>query len=253
MSLGEIKGKKLAYLLGEDDAGKTTLATSLANRLSAKGRIALIDADVGQGSLPLTVTLFYIESHFASFSDLEVAEREFIPGYDLMRFHQRYVMTLAEFAERSRREARYVLIDPTGLIRPDLKRREIEAVAPDLVIALERGGELEPILSLLNCTVARYPIPEEARRRSQRARKTARGEKFRQYFRGAIRREIRAEPIQDWRSRLVALYAEGFLGLGITVARSASGLMVLTPVMADIKRLEFGHLKVDPERGEIGR
>ena len=253
MALAEIKDKKLAYILGEDDAGKTTLATSLANRLCAMGRIALIDGDIGQGSLPLTVTLFYIESHFTSFSDLEVAEREFIPGYDLMRFHQRYVITLAQFAERSQREARYILIDPTGLIRPDLKRREIEVVAPDLVIALERGGELEPILSLLNCTVARYPVPEEARRRSQRARKRARDEKFRQYFRGAIRRRIKSEPIPDWQSRLVALYAEGFLGLGIAVARSAGGLVVLTPVTADIKRLEFGRLKVDPERGEIGR
>ena len=246
--LDRIKHSKasLIYLLGADDAGKSTLSAKLANHLlSNDKKVAIIDADPGQSSrLPLTVSLNYANRQFDDFSELVLADWDFVPDYDLMKCFGKYISLTRKWAERARGETDYCLIDSSGDLRRALKRMEIEILKADLVIALERKSELEPILEHLESQILRLPVPEEAKRKSPRLRRELRNQRLRLYFRNSSTQTIKCEAPSDFNERIVGLYGRGkFLGLGIAQARNGDELTVMTPVAAQADTVELSSIK----------
>jgi polynucleotide 5'-kinase involved in rRNA processing len=78
-----------------------------------------------------------------------------------------------------------------------------------------------------------------------------REERFRLYFKNSTIQHIDCAPPPSWEYRIVGLYDhEKFLGLGVAKNKEATKLGVITPVWAKATGIEFGYIKLDPERGE---
>lgn len=244
----------VVYFLGGNDTGKTTLITWVANQLLGTS-LAILDTDIGQSSvLPLTISLLRAERPFSSFSELPTVEQEFIPGYNLVRNLERNARTMGELAREARSWAQYCLVDTTGFVGGPgihLKRREIEEVQPDLIVALHRSDELRPILKDLKCHLLLFPVPSWMGKKSEAERRKRRNQKLSSYFQGSNLREIPAKAVAciplDHKERIVGLYGERFLGLGVVRGVRDEKLLVLTPVKGDLQRVEFTPVKFSPE------
>ncbi len=118
-------------------------------------------------------------------------------------------------------DARFVIIDTTGYVEGAgrvLKGYKIEAVQPDLIVAIEKRGELEVILrSHAIYRVIRIRPSRKARARDRWERDLAREKAFAAYFKDARRLELGLDDVIFQRSLLFtgepvalagALYAE---------------------------------------------
>lgn len=248
--LSEIKQARarLIYLLGADDAGKSTLAKELANKLVSEGKkVAIIDADPGQSNrLPLTLSLNYANKQFKDLCELVLADWDFVPSYNLLGCFQRYIKLVGRWTKKAKEEMDYCFVDSNGDSRQALKLREIETLSPDLVIALQRKAELEPILESLPSRIAKIVIPQEVKHKSSRVRKEIRNERLKLYFNNSSRQTIKCEVLSYFNQRIVGLYSqEKFLGLGIAEDRDADGLKVISPVGAKADKVEFSSVKLE--------
>lgn len=102
-----------------------------------------------------------------------------------MKCSDNYVGLTRKWAERAKEETDSCFIDSSGDLRRWLKLSEIEILKPDLVIALQRESELEPILEDLGSQILRLPVPEEAKRKSPRLRREPRNQRLSLYFRNS--------------------------------------------------------------------
>lgn len=248
--LAEIKKAKasLIYLLGADDAGKSTLIIELAKQLALGGRkVAIIDADSGQSNrLPLTLSLNYANRQFDKFSELALIDWGFMPSYNLTRCFELYIELVGRWVKRAKGETDCCFVDSNGDVRKWLKLRELEALSPDLVIALQRRSEVEAILKSLGSRTLRLPVPEETKRKSWELRRRIRNERFRLYFENSSVQIVKCEVPFDFRHRIVGLYGQGrFLGLGVAEDKSANGLRVVTPVRSKTDKVEFSLVKFE--------
>ena len=147
------------FLIGGLDTGKSTLSRALLSTALAAGRsVALIDADVGQKSVgpPTTVSLRMLRS-------LEDLEPEALTLADALAFagstspegHLLPVVTGLGSMHRVARErgAEFVVVDSSGMVSgiygQILKWHKVEILRPDLVVGLQRGEELLPILGVI--------------------------------------------------------------------------------------------------------
>ena len=146
----------VVMLLGAPDTGKTTLAHQImAAGVKAGRSIAYVDADVGQSTVgpPACVGLRWINST-EDLSDLSKAdELRFVGSTSPDRLVLQQVLATATLVDIGRRTADLVVIDTTGAISgvvgQTLKFHKMELCRPDLLIALQRGAEMEPIIGML--------------------------------------------------------------------------------------------------------
>jgi polynucleotide 5'-hydroxyl-kinase GRC3/NOL9 len=131
-------------------------------------------------------------------------------------------------------DAPFVIVDTTGYIEGTgrvLKSYKIEAVQPDLIVAIEKRGELEAILrSHRTYRTIRIRPSRKARLREWWERDEARMKAFAAYFREARRLELELDQLTVQRSLLFtaepviiegALYAERTAEGVVAVAESA--------------------------------
>ena len=169
-------------LLGATDSGKSTLARWLVGSLAAAGAaVALVDTDVGQSALclPGTVGMGGAEYRCQEFS--------FLGSANAARIIPALTEAAGRFAARARHEAAAVIIDTTGLIDGipgiALKVGKIRETRPDRVVAIQREGECEPILSHLGSTGVYRLLPSpHVARRSPEARARRRRMRLAAYF-----------------------------------------------------------------------
>ncbi len=260
-------------LIGAPDTGKTTFALQLLRAAIAEGRSsAYIDADVGQTMVgpPTCVGLKWI----AADSDLEdfskADELRFVGSISPKRLVLQEVLATATLVEVARKRADLIIVDTTGAVSgvtgQTLKYHKVELCRPDMVVALQRGSEMEPIIGLLRrffsvevevTSVHPDVIPVSPEQR--RAHRTAQfGEEL-------------APPMHRWRVRptvfapslptgldlerldgmLVGIHdGEGrCLGLGV-LEYAEDTLRVLTNVGEGMKGLRLGSLRIDLETFE---
>jgi polynucleotide 5'-hydroxyl-kinase GRC3/NOL9 len=151
--------KHTVLLVGGLDTGKSTLSRQLLETAAAAGRsAAYLDADVGQKSVgpPATISLKYVRSP----RDLEP---ESFPVEDALAFvgsttpegHLLPVVTgLAQLHRRALESgAEFVVVDSSGLVSgvygQILNYHKVEMLRPDLVVGLQRGEELLPLLGVI--------------------------------------------------------------------------------------------------------
>lgn len=201
--VSRLADKSSVMLIGAMDTGKSTLAKAIARMAIGRGRsVAYIDADIGNSTVgpPTCVGVKTIHSE-EDLSSLESANQlHFVGGISPDRLVLQHVVATAALAEVGRREADLVLVDTTGsisgVIGETLKYHKTELVRPDTVVALQRGGELEPIIGMLqrffSVEVLSAPADPDLPPSSPEERAARRAAKLKEAF---------AAPLDRWRVR----------------------------------------------------
>ncbi|NJE08984.1 polyhydroxyalkanoate depolymerase [Thermococcus sp. M39] len=177
-------------ILGGVDSGKTTLATFLANELLSLGfKVAVIDSDIGQKGIlpPATISLGFPDVLFESFGEIKACKHYFVGSITPNQFFGEMIAGVKILTEEAEKKADVIIIDTTGLISGpgvELKRMKIETVKPDILIALQRTNELEPILKLFEgkIQIFRLKVSDRAKKFNREERREIRKEKWREYF-----------------------------------------------------------------------
>jgi polynucleotide 5'-kinase involved in rRNA processing len=258
----------VSMLMGGVDTGKTTLGLMAARIAVNEGRtVAFVDADVGNTTVgpPACVGLKVIRS----VDDLDRIgipdQLHFVGTISPSRLVLQEVVATAAITDRARGLADHVIIDTTavvsGVAGETLKYHKAELCRPDLVVALQRGGEMEPVVGMLRrflgVEVSVAPSdpnvnPVSPDERSDR-RKAA--------FRTAL-----TQPMDRWKVRptvfaptlpvglnltrldnvLVGVQDQGggCLGLGL-LTHDDDGLKVMTNVGEGMKGLRLGSMRLD--------
>jgi len=135
-------------VIGGSAVGKSSFCRYLAEALLARhADVAFVDADVGQSNLgpPAAVTLGYPTSP-VDFSTVPPAANYFVGSTGPIGRFLPLVIGTANLAREAR--AAFVIVDTTGLVHESgrvLKNYKIEAVRPDVIVAVERRSELASI------------------------------------------------------------------------------------------------------------
>ena len=180
--------------MGGTDVGKTTFTRLLANRLVEAGcPPAILDADLGQSEIgpPACVGIAFCDAPVLGLSDLKPLALAFVgstspPGYLLE--HVAAMRRLADMAE-----GRPLIVDTSGYLRGAGARRlnqiAFDLLSPVHVVALQRRGELEPILAPMRrregVTVHNVPIAAVIGKKPSAFRAQRRALRFGAYFQEA--------------------------------------------------------------------
>ncbi len=147
-------------LIGGLDTGKTTLSISMIRAaLGAGKRAAYVDADLGQKTVgpPTTIGLKLVTSE----DDLDrerlaQADACYFVGATSPQGNLLPVVTgVARLLTLARESlgADFVVVDTSGFVSGVygqlLKYHKLELVRPDLVVGLQRGEELDPLLGII--------------------------------------------------------------------------------------------------------
>ena len=268
----------VVFLLGGIDTGKTTFGLELLRRATGAGiKSAIVDADVVFSTVgpPTTIGLKYVTAETLTREALRDADALGFVGSIVPKGHLLPLITnTAKLVFRAQADGcGLVVVDTTSLISgiygQTLKFFKLDLIAPDYVVAFERGGELDPVLG-----VAQRFTPAEALEvevspdvipRSVDERMTFREEQFAAYFHGHVEP---GKQIPRWRVKptvfMPTLPPEFDLALldglvvgaedgkgvcsGIGILEYDSGedmLRMVSPVTEGVRGLRLGSLRID--------
>lgn len=191
---------RLIMVMGGSDTGKTTLIECIADLLSRPGSVGVVDLDMGQShiGLPTTVAWGRVEGGFKGWAGIREEDFYFTgtlsPPKSLIP-----VLTGAKLiTERAVSSCTKVVVDTTGLISGPvgrvLKQFKVDLLSPDIILTLERSGELGHIVDAFRFQrgprVYRLSVPVQVRTKSPDSRVRYRIESFKSYFSGAQQVEL---------------------------------------------------------------
>lgn len=291
----------IAMVVGASDSGKTTWISLAARRLVQGGNLpfAIVDADIGQSTIgpPAAIGLAALKEEATP--ELRIDSLPclglFFVGSVSPPGHLLQILVgskrLVDTAIRS--GVGTVLVDTTGLIDQapgfQLKLRKIELIGPRHLVAIQRGEELESLLTVVagrpGLRIHRLQISPSARVRAPTERARYRSDRFAAYFAGARRLALEVERLivlappggrlaakigspspllqpnilrrEDLIGLLIGLHdsANETLGLGICedLSRDNHHIYVRTPVAATaaIRILQLGNVYLN-EQGDGG-
>lgn len=262
-------------VLGDSDTGKTTLMAALLTAWDAGGAVAVVDCDVGQSQIgpPTTVAWALIERPFVGWRRTAVRGMAFTGSVSPEGNLDTFLEAVGRVVEGARRQAPHLLIDTTGLVQGELglalKRRKLSLIKPDLILALQREQELEPILADVprEIHVERLAASPDCVRRSLAARAGWRDEQFARYFANSVTHDLSFDRSQwmgigpDWltgkvtaspaalMARVIGLRTDQDEDLALGLVRDVDGerrrLVVLSPLrnVAAVTRLVVGSIR----------
>jgi polynucleotide 5'-hydroxyl-kinase GRC3/NOL9 len=202
------KEKGIAIILGTPDTGKSTLAKFLIFNLCKRElKVALVDADIGQSFLgpPTTIGFSVFKSDPVWEVVLSPPEIYFIGSVTpegCFPIHLRGVKRMVDKAVSSGPDV--TIVDTTGFILGDagkeLKRRKIDLLSPQFIIALQKSNEIESLLELYQerplYKIYRLPLSEKVKPKSLEDRRINRQNKLQEYFKNSDIQELAIKSVQ---------------------------------------------------------
>jgi polynucleotide 5'-hydroxyl-kinase GRC3/NOL9 len=237
-------------VLGATDTGKSTYCGFLAASLQAAGRkVSFVDTDVGQKDIgpPATITATRLAKGVVLAQ--AVPAKLFFVG-DVNPVGQFLALVVGTRKLVDAVDTDFVVIDSPGLVEGPgrvLNAYQIESLHPDVIVAIQRAGELEPTLrACLHPSILRLHPSRQAARKSAVARRRTREQSFRTYFAGgrslvldvkglAVQRAplFTGTPLHDPRFVYAERMPEGVVAIGENPVVAEQGLRVLPPDFAD--------------------
>jgi polynucleotide 5'-hydroxyl-kinase GRC3/NOL9 len=265
--------KRAVMLVGGLDSGKTTMARSILTAALAAGRTcAYVDADVGQKTVgpPATITLKYLSApgELDAASPAEADLLSFVGSTSPEGHLLSVVTSVSRLCDHAREAGTDMLVlDTSGLVSgvygQILKYHKVEMVRPDLVVGLQRGEELQPLLGVIQrffqTEVVPLPVVPGVRATTVEQRAENREASMRRYFEGELHR-WRVKPTVFMPSLpplfdlalldrlLVGLSdgAGGYLGIGyLEYAADEGVLRLISPVAEGPKALRLGSVRLE--------
>ena len=258
-------------MIGAPDTGKTTFSRMVIGSALALGRtVAYVDSDLAHPTVgpPTCVGLKWLRSTDDLATMASADDLRFVGEIAPDRFRLPQVAAVASLVDSARAEADLIVIDTSGTISgvtgQTLKYHKVELARPDVVVAFQRGSEMEPLVGLLRrflaAEVMTVATPGGVIPMSPEERMELRASGFRQALR---------EPLQSWRVRSTVFAPSlpaGFdlsrldrlivgihdrtgrcLGLGVLESEE-TGLRVRTSSAEGMAGLRIGSARLDPER-----
>jgi polynucleotide 5'-hydroxyl-kinase GRC3/NOL9 len=268
-----VRQKRTVLLVGGLDTGKSTLSRMILRAGVDAGRpSAFLDADVGQKTVgpPATISLKVVRS----VADLEpdalaTADALSFVGSTSPQGHLLPVVTgVVALAQRARDGGTDLLVvDSGGLVSgisgQVLKYHKVEMLRPDIVVGLQRGEELQPLLGVIQrffstevVSLGVHPdvVPTTVERRAEN-REAA----MRRYFSAELHR-WRVKPtvfmpalppmfnLANLDRMLVGLSDGdgGYLGIGYLEFGAEEGVLrLISPVAEGPKALRLGSVRLE--------
>ena len=190
-------------LIGAAGSGKTTLAKLLLrDALNGGSSVAFVDADVGVTTVgpPACVGLKWIRSHEDLGSLGTADELRFVGSTQPHGVVLPHVVAASALVDVARERADFIVLDTTGVVGgvvgQTLKYYLMELCDPALVIAMQRGSEMEPTIGMLkrffSARVARSAPHDDFMPLSPVEQQAARAKAFADAF---------SPPLQRWRAQ----------------------------------------------------
>lgn len=265
---------RTVLFIGGIDAGKSTLARATAAYALRVGRtVAYLDADVAQKTVgpPATVGMKHIrEPDDLTLDRMADADALGFVGSTSLQDHLvPLIGALQRLRERARGEGADLIVVDTGGevsgIRGQLvKYYKVDMLEPDIVVGLQRGEELDPILGIVDrffgIETIPAPIHPDVVPTSVEQRMDQREKAMARYFAQAPLQRFRVKPtvfmptlpplfdLQTLDKLLVGLSdgAGGFTGLGyLEFVPQDSGLRLISPVADPPKALRLGSVRLE--------
>lgn len=262
------------FLLGSSGTGKTAFAIELLRRATEGGiASALVDADIDHSTVgpPTTVGLKVCSGiQEVSPESLRTADALGFVGALNPRGHLLPLVTSTEKLVTRARESgcRLVVIDTSGFVSgvyaQQLKFHKMDGTHPDLVLAFERGGELEPLIGIAQRFTPAEVLEVDVDRfvtASVEERITAREQQFASYFGvGASRWRVKPTvfmptlPPEFDLARLDGLVVgmedgkSSCTGIGVLEFDAGENILrMVSPVTEGVRGLRLGSVKIDIE------
>lgn len=231
-------GLRIVLVVGQKDTGKSTFCRFLAEAATRSGRsTALLDTDVGQKLVGPPACVTMDDPHGLSLA--------FVGSTNPVLGWSRLVEGTRRLAQQT--DADCLIVNTSGLLAGpgrSLKAAKIDALRPDLLIAVGKARSLEEIAQgALAPPIFCIPSSPEARRKTDGERRTARREAFRRYFSQAGLLKLKSGMLLPSnrdapRPARLLLGLSGRaghdLGLGLLLSRATGeALEVLSPVAED--------------------
>ena len=189
-------------VVGAPSSGKTTFCLYLAGYFCRKGgRVAWIDADPGQPFIGPPAA--YSLGLYADAAELLKRKQPLAMGFIGNTSPVGHLLDAVASMQKLFNRARtlspdLVLINTCGLVNGgaarELRFQEIDVISPRYVVAIEQRNEVDHLLSphahRAGLLILRLPLSPDARASTSEARKAAREQRFREYFRGAEYQDI---------------------------------------------------------------
>jgi polynucleotide 5'-hydroxyl-kinase GRC3/NOL9 len=191
-----------ALAIGAPGTGKTTFCMYLAGRICRAGKkVVWIDADPGQPFIgpPSVISLTSYTEAAELMSRRNPMIMSFVGNISPVGRLLEMISGLQKLYSLAQSlNPGLILINTCGLVNGgaarELKCHEIDMISPRYVIALQKGTEVEHLLAphshRAGLLIQRIPISPDAKASTREARRAAREQRFKEYFRGADFQEI---------------------------------------------------------------
>ena len=242
-------------VLGDVDSGKTVFSSFVVNYLLSKGlKTALIDEDLGQSEIgvPTVIGFAMPKKPLTSLYKASMEEGFFVGSTSPSGFIHRVLVGTRLLYERALSyKPDIIVINTDGWINDDealeLKTSLINIIRPNVIVAIEKGGELEALIRPFEAQkwveVVRLTAVTGLHRRSPEERRLLREANYRRYFETA---RIRAFPLD----RIRLQYS--LLGSSLPLPREEAGrLSNLLGVNVAWAGVRWDKLVVVVERGRV--